>query len=66
LDELIEEFEHITMAREDEDRPAIAYFKKQRKLREETPQVKKEEDGPLFLQDTPEEDDVKSSISSHL
>ena len=66
LDELIEEFEHITMAREDEDRSAIAYFKKQRKLREEVAQVKEEEDGPLFLQDTWEEEGVKSSLSSHL
>jgi len=43
------------MAREDEDRPAIAYFKKQRKLREKVAQVKEEEDGPLFVQDTLEE-----------
>lgn len=67
LDELIEEFEHITMAREDEDRPAIAYFKKQRKLREEAAaQVKEEEEEPLFLKDTLEQDDVKSLISNHL
>jgi hypothetical protein len=38
LDVLIEEFEHLSMAREDDDYPAIAYFKKQRevRLREDT------------------------------
>ena len=34
LDELIEEFEHISMAKEDDDMDAIAYFKRQRMLRE--------------------------------
>ena len=33
LQELIEEFEHISLAKEDDDRPAIAYFKRQRMLR---------------------------------
>jgi hypothetical protein len=36
LEELIEEFEHLSMAREDDDRSAVAYFKRQRKLREES------------------------------
>lgn len=68
LNELIEEFEHLTMAMEDEDRPAIAYFKKQRKLREEAARLKKEDDDePLFIVDTLEDgDDIKSAISSHL
>jgi hypothetical protein len=58
LDELIEEFEHISMAKEDEDRPAIAYFKRQLKLREEIAAAKRrDEDLPLFLKDTQEEDD---------
>ena len=56
------------MAMEDEDRPAIAYFKKQRKLREEAARLKKEDDDePLFIVDTLEDgDDIKSAISSHL
>jgi hypothetical protein len=33
LHELIEEFEHLSMAREDGDEEAIAYFKAQRRLR---------------------------------
>jgi hypothetical protein len=33
LHELIEEFEHLSMAKEDEDEEAIAYFKAQRRLR---------------------------------
>ena len=36
LQELIEEFEHISLAKEDDDRPAIAYFKRQRMLRRES------------------------------
>jgi hypothetical protein len=53
LTELIEEFEHLTMAKEEEDRPAIAYFKKQRKLREEAAQLKQDDDDePLFIIDT--------------
>jgi hypothetical protein len=36
LDELIEEFEHLSLAREDDDDAAITYFKRQRRLREET------------------------------
>ena len=67
LNELIEEFEHLTMAKEEEDRPAIAYFKKQRKLREEAAQLKQEDDEPLFIVDTLEDgDDIKSKRSSHL
>ena len=66
LDELIEEFEHVTMAAEDEERPALAYFKKQRKLREDADRVKNEEDEPLFLQDTLEGHNVKSLISSQM
>ena len=34
LEELIEEFEHLSLAREDKDIPAITYFKKQRRLRD--------------------------------
>jgi hypothetical protein len=34
LEELIEEFEHLSMAKEDDDRDAIAYFKRQQMLRE--------------------------------
>lgn len=33
LEELVEEFEHLSLAREDEDGEAIAYFKAQRRLR---------------------------------
>ena len=68
LTELIEEFEHLTMAKEEEDRPAIAYFKRQRKLREEAAQLKQEEDDePLFIVDTLEDDDdIKSQRSNHL
>ena len=36
LEELIEEFEHLSLAREDEDEDAIAYFKQQRAFREES------------------------------
>jgi hypothetical protein len=36
LEELIEEFEHLSLAREDDDRPAITYFKRQRTLREKS------------------------------
>jgi hypothetical protein len=36
LEELLEEFEHLTLAREDDDRAAIAYFKRQRSLREQS------------------------------
>ena len=35
LDELIEEFEHISLAGEDDDRRAVTYFKQQRMLRQE-------------------------------
>jgi hypothetical protein len=34
LDELIEEFEHLSLANEDDDDEAITYFKRQRRLRE--------------------------------
>jgi len=55
------------MAKEDEDRPAIAYFKKQRKLREEAAQLKQEDDEPLFIIDTLEDgDDITSKRSSDL
>lgn len=36
LEELIEEFEHLSLAREDDDSDAITYFKRQRMLREES------------------------------
>jgi hypothetical protein len=35
LEDLIEEFEHLTLAREDDDQEAITYFRRQRKLREQ-------------------------------
>ena len=35
LDVLIEEFEHVSLAMEDDDTPAITYFKRQRMLREQ-------------------------------
>jgi hypothetical protein len=33
LEELIEEFEHLALAWEDQDTPAISYFQKQQELR---------------------------------
>ena len=68
LDELIEEFEHITMAKEDEDRQAIAYFKKECKLRELGEVTNQnDEDDPLFIRDTLDEEyGIKTSISNHL
>jgi hypothetical protein len=36
LEELIEEFEHLSLAREDDDEGAITYFKRQRRLREQS------------------------------
>lgn len=39
LEELIEEFEHISLAREDDDGQAILYFKRQSMLRQESTNV---------------------------
>ena len=58
---MIEEFEHLSLAMEDEDREAIAYFKAQRRLRLQAESneelalnpdtLKKEEDKGIFSVD---------------